>query len=1223
MVNNIGQSLSAALITADNGRKMPKSSYPNKIDSSIELPIVRNNVTEINSEIINSLRDAIIQIEKTLGINPNGSSTLSERLLVSIDNNGELKKEAFDKAGVIYGPITNEVVSDFAAIEESKLKLTYPTVLLQSEFSLVKKELDNLILVLNEIEAKLSTHLLRTAVNVHNSDNISVNTISSGSSETAALSFSSGTLSDVLTDIFHGHIGFSGATSEQNNSHLASQIFFNNENVLNIITQNNLQGAVEELSLSNNNLLKTNIFNTNSNGICRQSKILDIVNGVDGGLKLDSTSVSYSATTNGEQIINISTPIEPLFSLEKYDIVEITSSVTQTTNRYLLLDFTTSLGLITSITVLNGSNNDSDATSQVRILKNPYQISNINSYNTVVRPRYNRTNTPDIIVAHPSSATVTTNNFSAEKINLTKSNISFEVDGVLVEIPVFNSSRGDTNSIDEIILNINEYCSDNKIPIFAYKIRSLSCYEIAISHVIPSWIDSSKNRTIIPRISSSNDCSEEFGIMDFINVEFYGSYGNSILINGSISGDPSTVKMYSSDDLSLVIGSNNIEFLALNPISEGIKIGNLCYIDGNGLYRISSIDENSITLDDQGSTFSIQISNTDKVFIIKNTISLEQFELSEIVGSNGSLILDLFMTDDFQFGAHIRAAIQDNLKSNLFSGIIYDISSGYSIDSSDEINISVNGIVTVFDGSSTSSGDQVYGSGDYIIRSPSGTGFYRMKTNGVLPLLTTLSITVNGYSELPMGLIHLSRCIYSTAFGNVIGEDDIGVPSLIDRRPSGNVNEVIISPSVIEKYVSGPRGELRSDGVVSGLSYSFSDETATDCKVSINPGFYYNIGIRYKFNGVVDLPITHNGSDFFIGFDKDGCLRIGNTITDPITSNSISPFFGERMTYLAYVIPDLSGTLLINDLRKSISLIDKKINEIIVSQDEDYGHFTSIKDAVAYARYYKMFNKVNSIPSILIKNGTYEIDETIILDFDISISGSGPSTILKPSNNLLSNSSSESLLLSHYDSAMFLIGSSDIDSANQSSNFVYGVRISNLTCTYHDNYSISLDSNFNILFLITQGISNSSDIKLFKFDNITFDGSSSMSESTNNTPGSLDGTRQIIPICFGVASDSSGTIPSNYGNLMVNNCIYNYIGTGWSLMGSIISFAGTYNISNVVINNNIIRKASPSQNTVSSGEYYIFNSSTNYVMSGFTYPTTDSVTLTMTQISINGNVISD
>ena len=80
---------------------MSKSKYPNKIDTSIEIPVVRDNVTQVTSEIFNSLRSAVLQIEKTLGINPNGSSseTVSSRLQKSLDDLGNIKKEALLLSG--------------------------------------------------------------------------------------------------------------------------------------------------------------------------------------------------------------------------------------------------------------------------------------------------------------------------------------------------------------------------------------------------------------------------------------------------------------------------------------------------------------------------------------------------------------------------------------------------------------------------------------------------------------------------------------------------------------------------------------------------------------------------------------------------------------------------------------------------------------------------------------------------------------------------------------------------------------------------------------------------------------------------------------------------------------------------------------------------------------------------------------------------------------------
>jgi hypothetical protein len=49
------------------------SVFPAEIDSDVEIQRVDNNVTEVGGDAINSLRDAVFAIEKTLGVNPQGN----------------------------------------------------------------------------------------------------------------------------------------------------------------------------------------------------------------------------------------------------------------------------------------------------------------------------------------------------------------------------------------------------------------------------------------------------------------------------------------------------------------------------------------------------------------------------------------------------------------------------------------------------------------------------------------------------------------------------------------------------------------------------------------------------------------------------------------------------------------------------------------------------------------------------------------------------------------------------------------------------------------------------------------------------------------------------------------------------------------------------------------------------------------------------------------------
>lgn len=57
------------------------SKYPNEIDTTTELPKATDNVTPVKAEHVNRPRDAIIQIQKELGIKPSGTySSVSDRL---------------------------------------------------------------------------------------------------------------------------------------------------------------------------------------------------------------------------------------------------------------------------------------------------------------------------------------------------------------------------------------------------------------------------------------------------------------------------------------------------------------------------------------------------------------------------------------------------------------------------------------------------------------------------------------------------------------------------------------------------------------------------------------------------------------------------------------------------------------------------------------------------------------------------------------------------------------------------------------------------------------------------------------------------------------------------------------------------------------------------------------------------------------------------------------
>ncbi len=136
------------------------SVYPFDIDSDDELPRVDDNLSEIAGEAINSLRDAVFNIEETIGINPAGTlDSLAQFLAVSFNTNGTIKASALTSVGLATLPIVDNQIADGAGIKEYKLDLDYSTSDLHTLIVANKLLLDSLVTFSNASETKLNSHI--------------------------------------------------------------------------------------------------------------------------------------------------------------------------------------------------------------------------------------------------------------------------------------------------------------------------------------------------------------------------------------------------------------------------------------------------------------------------------------------------------------------------------------------------------------------------------------------------------------------------------------------------------------------------------------------------------------------------------------------------------------------------------------------------------------------------------------------------------------------------------------------------------------------------------------------------------------------------------------------------------------------------------------------------------------------------------------------------------
>jgi len=1148
---------------------MSKSNYPNKLDTSVEIPVIRDNITEIGSDVLNSLRAAIFNIERTLGINPQGAAgnTVAARLSNVVDENGNILKEALDRSNILSGPIVDADVSKVAAIDENKLRLNFPTQLLQDQVSILDNRLNLFIQTLEELNAILSSHIHQDATNRHYAKAITIETAEADPSSDATLLLESGTLQDILEEIYNAHMHYTGeGIGASNNSHIAKQIFYDNEKTSDVIPSTSVQGAIDDLADSEGQVIRNALLNFNSNGMIRSGSVNDEFEGLDSGTVLvEASLIAYSGPDGtSREVISFPDNPTPVADPAPFDILTIIDSPNEDDNRdYLISNVElTPGGNIDYIEVFGGPGSILEPGTNARVSKNIYVAYNENGLNCSVRPRYLRSNTPDIQVAHPNAATIISSTVKTTSlVDGSVDTLAIEIDGGdTLEINVFNSDYA-LQTLEMVVDKINQYSVENKLNIFAYKVRTLRCFELAISHVLPNFAEDSRNRTIKIVEASSNDASGALGLTYILDKEVEGAAGNAYHINGRLLEDFGKILKYSSDSLAINVGTTNLNSVSVDFYTEGIREGDLCIIDGSsnpgddGTYRISSITSDVIILDSPGITLQGEITDDSSVFILRCSAPIGEMEFKEL---DGLVLFDVFLDQEKDVNYKKRLDVVGHLKDSGFYAVVSDISKGFiGEDDVYELKVDTDGMASILTHPAGIEGDPVFvaSTGTYKVYSPDKFNFVILDVYASSVPSTTDTLTLYGYSEIPDSVLHLSRGVYSTEFGFVLGspsESGGGIPILTDKRVSGTVDDTIVGEALLERYVQGPRNELRGSGVIRGTNIDLiTDNEDGTCVIDIYPGVVVVNGIRIEYLGITDLGFkydTGSTTNFYIAIDGHGCLLIENEIDASGGTDYISPFANQNVAHLAYVevsSPDVTVT----DLRLFVDHLDYKvIADITVANDQRFGHFTDIKTAVDYARMFTQTFPNMGTPSITIKEGTYEVSSVIFIDFDTIIRGAGPQTVIKrsfiPTNTELVDETEEN--------AMFLVGRG----YTVGSTMVYGVTLEDLTFVGTEGEP---DTSGGTFVMVRNNVTlGNSDSATFIFNRLKF-----VASSNYVVPGgsdiSLGGGPNQMP--FHIGYGSAGT----YQNIIISNCYFK--GVGYQLGAIYLNSDNHYK--NISITNNI------------------------------------------------------
>lgn len=298
------------------------SNYPNNYDDDSTLPPVNDNIDQIGGDAINGLRDSVLQIEMTLGLNIAGTMpTLADRIGVFINSDGSPNTSIIYSLGLVTLPVTNSQIAEAAGIPESKLTLDYRT---QDLFNYIRDLSKDVNLALGWISVsgvKLEPHLIG-AIYRHDLAAIDVaeastqflnNVFRSSRDNTDAYTLINDMNNELLAHQWADGYSISavpniitnnGATYPSSYAHVASGIFVNTSRFAVIPqTADDVQAIADFIDGSSVLTLGTRIQNLYNNGISRNSRSVSLLTDGYGPSIIPATlAIAYLRGTGNNSI---------------------------------------------------------------------------------------------------------------------------------------------------------------------------------------------------------------------------------------------------------------------------------------------------------------------------------------------------------------------------------------------------------------------------------------------------------------------------------------------------------------------------------------------------------------------------------------------------------------------------------------------------------------------------------------------------------------------------------------------------------------------------------------------------------------------------------------------------------------------------------------------------------------------------------------------------------
>jgi len=1019
---------------------MPKSKYPTQLDTSIEIPVVRDNILEIGSDALNSIRSAIFQIERTLGINPQGAvgNTVADRLNKVVDGNGNILKEALSRANIVSGPISDSDISKTAAISEAKLNLNFPTQLLQDEISYINSQIDKVIALVDEINITLSAHINPFAINRHPATAISVEGVGVIPSDEGTRLLVDGSVQSIFELLYNAHINYTGSTiSDENNSHLANQIFFDTSGSISSMTDaGDVQEVIEDLAASMLNFEINHQDLFHSNGILRFGRSEDPAFSGDGVEVYSEIYAGYIKTTlDGHKISKITmfdTVDSVDFNPERSDVISVSDGDLEKEMQIESIALSLDGSEIDSINVFGEFIDDSTDAAVISVVRNINQKVKDSGLLCTAGEVANDTSSYVIRVANPNSVSIISSGLNPEAFTSSVRYISLSIDnGVNISVDLYEASEA-RQTIDTVVARINEQAVEEHWDILAYRVDIENVTsEIAIVHNLPDT--DTFSHTLKVKRSPLDNAIDSAGFVYIEDKEIVAEFGTDYYIQGrSYNGLREKVLTF---DISFTTGERIIYAgsSAVNFEESGLSAGDTVTISGSsdddGSYMVTGVRENQIELDigqlPSGFTSPSSLGET-YLFCYDNNLSLVNFNFDAISTTFGAMLFDVFMNID----QHIFAAKRLEYSVVNFSSqsLIEIVDFDGELRNDDSMSLSVYS--DPIDGelyASLDGGDSIritgMNSDVYLL---SGARNIKLKIlfkdedliNAYIAANGDISTDIFCYSPINIDYnLLLSRVAFGNFKGRVIGGHGANSTRSISKLERGTVGVKDIGTSVKHKLLEQPIYDIRSNGVIHGLGVSNIQKTTADgfhfYTFDLERGVAYVMGERFELESatiITDIPSDGSVDKFFIFIDEYGNVRFEKA--DPACS---SPTGDSEVCILA-VMEDDGVTATAIDLRLFINDLDLKVlNSITVSPQPGMGHFSEIGPAIKYAKRFSEIFPNAGVPTVHLKSGVHKVvidtgvnladhtsadskqassDYGAWINFPVNITGEGHSTVL-------------------------------------------------------------------------------------------------------------------------------------------------------------------------------------------------------------------------------------